>query len=70
MHPRQSRQKRRIAEFQANWSNIKTELPPQLSRRHSECHLNILYRSQSLTVLNSRHDLDRYELYSISVSWH
>jgi hypothetical protein len=33
--PQQTRQRRRIAEFQSRWQNIKDDLPPQLSRRHS-----------------------------------
>jgi hypothetical protein len=33
---KQRRQLQRIAQFQRDWETIKTDLPPQLTRRHSE----------------------------------
>lgn len=34
--PQTFRQRLRIQQFQRRWKNIKQDLPPQLSRRHSE----------------------------------
>ena len=57
------RQRLRIQQFQQQWQNIKADLPPQLSRRHSKCRSLRLVRQSSakpLPRIVSRHDLHRW----------
>lgn len=37
------RQRLRVRQFQRRWDNIKEDLPPQLSSRHSECTIHTLH---------------------------
>ena len=46
---RLSRQRDRIAQFQQRWQRIKDDLPPQLTRRHSESRI-ISHSIYSLTL--------------------
>ena len=52
-------QRRRVQEFQQRWEIIKTDLPPQLSRRHSERASILVYYILFLTLLYSRQNFDR-----------
>ncbi|EKM49846.1 uncharacterized protein PHACADRAFT_106807 [Phanerochaete carnosa HHB-10118-sp] len=46
-------QKRRIQEFQKRWERIKDDLPPQLTRSHSErCHWNGLFLGSGAALHN------------------
>lgn len=56
-----NKQRLRIQKFQRRWNSIKQDLPPQLSRRHSECILTKQFSFESrLAVMElfSWNDID------------
>jgi hypothetical protein len=55
----QRRLRARVAELQGKWESIRTDLPPQLSRRHSTpvSQFRLLY-TDFLILVHSRDDLD------------
>jgi hypothetical protein len=60
------RQRLRIQKFQQRWENIKEDLPPQLSRSHSELFLTVILASRSIdqyTRNSSWYDIHRYRTF-------
>ena len=52
-------QRERIMKFQRRWEHTKTDLPPQLSRKHSMHHLSFCVQRTNRWLLLSWDDLDR-----------